>query len=113
MKTAILRGERYFGVEITSEGKLVVAERGQGRPQRTGEFDGAQSLREHIERENAHPHVCIKACGAAGLAVATALMPTPGIEVTLVSPRALAAPSDPMRPVERAEQLARLAERLF
>jgi len=113
VKTAILRGERYFGVEITPEGRLVVAERAQGRPVRTGEFDGAQALREHIRRESAHPHVCIKACGAAGLSLAAALMPTPGIEVTLVSPKAVVGTPDSMQPVERAQQLARLAERLF
>ena len=113
MKTAILSGERYFGVEITPEGKLMVAERGHGRPLRTGEFDGAQSLREHIERESAHPHVCIKACGAAGLSLAAALIPMPGMEVTLVSPKVLASASGAAHPAEQAQQLARLAERLF
>ena len=103
MKTSILRGERYFGVEITPEGRLVVAERGQGHPMFTTEFAGANALREHIERECAHPHVCIKACGAAALGLATALIPTPGIEVTLVSAKVAGG----------AEQLARLAERLF
>jgi hypothetical protein len=117
MKTSILTGERYFGVEVTSDGRLVVAERAQGRAVLTTEFPagrtGAQALREHIEHQSAHPHVCIKACGAAALGVATALIPTPGIEVTLVSAHAIPGASAGSQPIERAERLAKLAERLF
>ncbi len=108
MKTAILSGERYFGVEVTADGKLVVAERGDGRPLLTKEFPadatGMAAFRAHLERECAHPHVFIKACGAIALGLATSLIPVPGVEVTLVSAKA---------PEQNAVQLARLAERLF
>ena len=118
MKTSIRRstGEQYFGVEITPDGKLIVAERSNGGALPPKSFpagdSGARALREHIEGECGHPHVCIKACGAAALALAAALVPVPGVEVTLVAPRSL---QD--RPAASAEEvavrLARLAERLF
>jgi hypothetical protein len=31
------------------------------------------------EHESAHPHICIKACGAAALTLAAALIPVPGV----------------------------------
>jgi hypothetical protein len=88
MKTSIRRstGEHYFGIEITPDGKLVVAERMDGMSLPGTWFPagapGAAALREHIERESAHPHICIKACGAAALSLATALIPVRGVEVT-------------------------------
>jgi hypothetical protein len=117
MKTSIqLKGETYFGVDITPDGRLIVAERIDGRPVGVTEFPagkpGAQALRSHIEQEGAHPHVCIKACGAAALALATALIPVPGIGVTLVARQALHDASERAAPAEQAERLARLAERL-
>jgi len=39
-------------------------------------------------RAAAHPHICIRACGAAALSLMSALTPVRGIEVTLLSPRA-------------------------
>jgi hypothetical protein len=74
---------------------------------------GARSLRRHIEQEGAHPHVCIKSCGAAALALAIALMSTRGIEVTMVAANAFHQASPSASPDEKAAQLARLAERLF
>jgi transposase len=118
MKTSIRRstGERYFGVEITPDGKLIVAERTDGRSLPAARFpagaSGSQALREHIERESAHPHVCIKACGAAALGLATALIPVKGVEVTLVTAQAVHGTIS-ANPEERAEQLAKLAELLF
>jgi hypothetical protein len=56
MKTSIRRskGEHYFGIEITPDGKLVVAERSDGRPLAGARFSaggpGTQELREYIER---------------------------------------------------------------
>jgi hypothetical protein len=115
MKTSILRnGERYFGVDIEPDGSLVVFERANGRSERQARYPagsaGAAALRNDIAQENAHPHVCIRACGAAALTLMSALVPVPGVEVTLVSPRAIdrSAPGE-----QRAESLARLAERLF
>jgi hypothetical protein len=119
MKTSIRRstGEHYFGIEITPDGKLVVAERMDGRSLPGTWFPagapGAAALREHIERESAHPHICIKACGAAALSLATALIPVRGVEVTLVSARAINANSISASSAENAQRLARLAERLF
>lgn len=116
MKEPVIRlnGETYFGVDITRDGKLVVAERVNGATARVREFPagdlGVRALRSHIESESAHPHVCIKACGAAALALASALVPVPGIGVTLVAPQTLAQPADPEH---GAVHLARLAERLF
>ena len=117
MKTSIRRstGEQYFGVEITPDGRLIVAERSNGGPLPPKCFpagdSGARALREHIQGECGHPHVCIKACGAAALALAAALVPVPGVEVTLVAPRALQ--DGPASAEEIAVRLARLAERLF
>jgi len=119
MKTSIRRstGEHYFGIEITPDGKLVVAERMDGRPLAAARFSagapGAQELREYIERECGHPHICIKACGAAALTLATALIPLRGVEVTLISARSIQGGAAPATPEERAERLAKLAERLF
>jgi hypothetical protein len=116
MKTTILRkGERYFGVDVEPDGSLVVFERKDGQslaPARYPAGDsGAAALRNHISGAADHPHVCIRACGAAALTLMSALVPLRGIEVTMVSPRAIeksAASSE-----QRAESLARLAERLF
>jgi hypothetical protein len=117
MKTAIRSGERYFGVEITPDGNLVVAERAEGKTLPTTQFPagegGAQAFRRHIEHECAHPHVCIKACGAAALSLATSLMPTPGIELTIVSRQAIQDKAASPSAEERAARLAKLAERLF
>ena len=117
MKTSIRSGERYFGVEITPEGHLVVAERAEGKALPTARFSagdgGAQALRRHIEQDCAHPHVCIKACGAAALSLAAALIPTPGVEVTIVSGQALRGAAPLSNVEQRAERLAKLAERLF
>jgi hypothetical protein len=118
-KTSIqLKGETYFGVDITLDGRLVVAERASGRPVAVSRFPagehGARALREHIEHEHAHPHVCIKACGAAALGLATALMPVPGIGVALVTSQAIQdSAAKAASPEERAVRLARLSERLF
>lgn len=117
MKTSIRRstGEQYFGVEITPDGRLIVAERSNGGPLPPKCFpagdSGARALREHIEGERGHPHVCIKACGATALALASALVPVRGVEVTLVAPHALQ--GEPASAEETALRLARLAERLF
>ena len=108
-----LNGETYFGIDIAEDGSLVVAERTNGKPVRITRFPagqpGTHALRSHIEEEHAHPHVCIKACGATALALATALIPVPGIGVTLVAPKTLQAPADAQG---CAVHLARLAERL-
>jgi hypothetical protein len=113
--TIRLDGETYFGVDIGPEGRLIVAERASGKPAAVTEYpagdQGASALRRHIEQEHAHPHVCIRSCGAAALGLATALIPVPGIDVTLVSPAAMEAQAD-IQPAERAVRLARLAERL-
>jgi hypothetical protein len=115
MKTSILRnGERYFGVDIEPDGSLVVFERANGRSERQARYPagsaGAQALRAEISRAGAHPHVCIRACGAAALTLMSSLVPVPGVEVTMVAPRAL---DQSAGGAQRAESLARLAERLF
>jgi hypothetical protein len=116
-KTSIqLKGETYFGVDIAPDGRLIVAERMDGRRLGVTEFPagrpGAEALRSHIERESAHPHVCIKACGGAALGLAMALIPVPGIGVTLVAPHAVQGAPANDAPEAQAERLARLAERL-
>ncbi|HVC12721.1 MAG TPA: hypothetical protein VNE59_13845 [Burkholderiales bacterium] len=116
MKTLDSSDERYYGVEIKPDGRIVVAERLQGRPLPACEFpsgnSGAQALRRHIERECAHPHVCTKACGAVGLGLTLALIPMRGAEVTLVAAHAVHAAKSTGSPDETAAYLARLAERL-
>jgi hypothetical protein len=110
-KTSIVRnGERYFGVDIDAAG-IVVAERMDGRALGAARYparpDGIAALRSHIARATAHPHVCIRSCGAIAMTLAVALMSLEGVEVTMVSPHTIKEPG------ARAEQLARLAERLF
>jgi hypothetical protein len=117
MRTSIrLNGEAYFGVDIDPDGRLVVAERANGKPAAVTEYPagdaGASALRRHIEAEHAHPHVCIRSCGAAALGLATALIPVPGIGVTLVTSAAVREAPAGASPAERAMRLARLAERL-
>jgi hypothetical protein len=116
MKTTILRdGERYFGVDIQPDGSLIVYERANGRNESHARYPsgaaGVQALRRRIEHTQSHPHVCIRACGAAALTLMSALVPVRGMEVTLVSPRAIE--STAADPEQRAERLARFAERLF
>jgi hypothetical protein len=110
-KTSIIRnGERYFGVDI-EDGGIVVAERMHGRPLGAACYpagpDGIEAVRSRIAAQSAHPHVCIRSGGAAAMTLAIALMTVEGIEVTMVSPQTV------KEPAARAEQLARLAERLF
>jgi len=114
--------ERYVGVEVDDDGELVIAERQDGRRAGTHRFPagnaGVAALREHLATQAARPHVCVRACGAAALAVATGLLAVPRIEVTLVSPRTIdsrraGAEPAPAGADERAERLARRAERLF
>ena len=114
--------ERYIGVDVADDGGLVIAERQDGRRAGTHHFPsgsaGVEALREHIAAQHARPHVCVRACGAAALAVATGLLTVPQVEVTLISPRTIewrrtGADAAPMNADERAEHLARRAERLF
>ena len=117
MKTLDPTDEHYFGVYIRPDGRIVVAERMLGRRAHAGEFPsgdfGAQALRRHIERQCAHPHVCIRGCGAAALALALALIPMPGAEMTLVSAHAVQSARVGGSPEDTAAYLARLAERLY
>jgi hypothetical protein len=114
--------ERYYGVDIAADGALVVAARpagGAAAMRYPGGTAGVAALSRSIASESAHPHVCICSRGAVALTLAAALMALPGIEVTLVAPRAVAAPAHagrpaaPATPEEGALRLARLAERLF
>jgi hypothetical protein len=114
--------ERYIGVDVADDGELVIAERQDGRRAGSRHFPagsaGVSALREHIAAQRSRPHVCVRACGAAALAVATGLLTVPQVEVTLISPRTIewrrpGADAAPMNADERAEHLARRAERLF
>jgi len=116
------RAERYFGVEVTDDGALVVAERQDGRRAGAERYPsgtaGISALRDHICGFHSRPHVCIHACGSSALAVAVGLMSVPLVEVTMVSPRAIGPHQiggEPvsMEPEARAERLARRAEKLF
>jgi hypothetical protein len=114
--------ERYFGVDFAADGGLVVAERQDGRRTCVGRYPsgpaGVAALRDHIAGLPSRPHVCIRACGGAALAVAVGLMSVPMVEVTMVAPPAVEArragtepPST--TPEALAEHLALRAERLF
>src|SRR5476651_279969 len=121
-KQAEQTAERYFGVEVTEDGALVVAERQDGRRAGTARYPagaaGVSELRDHICGLQSRPHVCIRACGGAALAVAVGLMSVPKVEVTMVAPRALEMRRAGVEPTTAeaeafAERLARRAERLF
>ena len=114
--------ERYIGVDVATDGSLIVAEREDGHRAGTLHFEagdsGLAALRAHLAAQHAKPHVCVRACGAAALAVALGLTSLPGAEVTLVAarslePRRAGVAMTPANADERAEQLARRAERLF
>ena len=114
--------ERYFGVDVTEDGALVVAERQDGRRAGTARYPagaaGVSELRDHICGLQSRPHVCIRACGGAALAVAVGLMSVPRVEVTMVAPRALEMRRAGVEPTTaeaegRAERLAQRAEHLF
>lgn len=113
---------RYVGVDFGDDGSLVVAERQDGC--RAGRHrygpgpDGIRALRAHLAERPACWHVCVRACGAAALAVVAGLLAVPRVDVTLVAPRSLEMrrPGDVPEALdadERAERLARRAERLF
>ena len=115
--------ERYYGVDIAEDGALVVAARPAGSSAAATRYAagmaGVTALSKQIAQESAHPHVCIRSCGAIALTLAAALLALPGAEVTIVAPHAIehvvrsGQPIAPDRPEERAQRLARLAERLF
>jgi threonine aldolase len=116
-------GEHYYGVDIADDGALVIAERMNGKCSVASRYPagetGVSALREHIAHDHSRSHVCIRACGAAALATATGLIALPRVEVTLVTPHAIESQLRAGRdsafasPEERAQRLARLAERLF
>jgi hypothetical protein len=118
-----LPGEHYYGVDVADDGALVIAERMNGKCTAASRYPageaGVSALREHIAHDRSRSHICIRACGAAALATATGLTALPHAEVTLVTPRAIESPlragrdSSPASPEDRAQRLARLAERLF
>jgi hypothetical protein len=119
-KLSQLPSERYFGVDVGDDGALVVAERQDGRRAGVTKYPcgtaGVSALRDHISGFQSRPHVCIRACGGAALAVAVGLMSVPKVEVTMVAPRALEmrrAEATAGEPEARAEHLAQRAERLF
>jgi hypothetical protein len=115
--------ERYYGVDIAEDGALVVAARPTGSSAATVRYPsgvaGVTALRSNIAQESEHPHVCICSRGAAALTLAAALIALPGSEITLVAPHAVervvrgGQQLAPDQPEERAQRLARLAERLF
>lgn len=124
MKTSPQSGsERWYGVDIAEDGALVVAARPGGSAAPAAHYppgmEGVAALSEHIAQESAHPHVCIRSRGAMALTLAAALIALPGAEVTLVAPHAIervvrgGQQLAPDQPEERAQRLARLAERLF
>ena len=121
-KQAEQTSERYFGVDVGDDGALVVAERQDGRRAGVTKYPcgtaGVSALRDHICGFQSRPHVCIRACGGAALAVAVGLMSVPKVEVTMVAPRALemrrtGVEATAAEPEARAERLAQRAEYLF
>jgi hypothetical protein len=115
--------ERYYGVDIAEDGALVVAARPTGSSTAATRYAagmaGVTALSKQIAQESPHPHVCIHSRGAMALTLAAALIALPGAEVTLIAPHAIervvrgAQQLAPDQPEERAQRLARLAERLF
>lgn len=116
--------ERCYGVDVSEDGTLVVAERMNGVPAASSRYPagaaGVSALREHIESDPARPRVCIRSCGAATLAIALGLTALPRAEVMLVAPRVIEESSarSNREPAltdseARALRLARMAERLI
>jgi len=115
--------ERYYGVDIAEDGALVVAARPAGRAAPVVRYPagaaGVNALSKQIALESGHPHVCIRSRGAIALSLSMALIALPGAEVTLVAPHAIEQTVARDQNVkanqseERAQRLARLAERMF
>lgn len=117
-------GERCYGVDISEDGTLVVAERMNGVPAAALHYPagaaGVSALREHIESDPARPRVCVRSCGTAALAIVLGLAALPRAEVMLVAPWVIEESSArtnrepaPTDPEARALRLARMAERLI
>ena len=124
MKQATSRREECcYGIDIADDGALVVARRLSGHSDPATRFPGGaagvSALREHISSQPARPRICIGSCTAAGVGLALGLAPLDRAEVTLVAPRTIEASGGAgrqfadMDPEERAQRLARLAERLI
>jgi hypothetical protein len=115
--------ERYYGVDISEDGALVVAARPAGRAAPVLRYPagaaGVTALSNQIALESAHPHVCIRSRGAVALSLSMALIALPGAEVTLVARHAIERTVPSKQGVaanqseERAQRLAQLAERMF
>ena len=114
---------RCYGIDVAEDGTLVVAERLNRAAVQTVHYPagaaGVSALHERIGRGPARPSVCIRSCGAAAMAIAMSLATLPIGEVTLVAPRAIETitrtgrETAPSSPEDRAQRLARLAERLL
>jgi len=117
-----LLGVRCYGIDLAEDRALVVAERSAGKTGAATRFpageEGVSAVRERIVRDAARPRICIRSCNAAALAIALGFAPLPRAEVTLVAPHAIESSArsgrdpSPTGPEERAQRLARLAERL-
>jgi hypothetical protein len=124
MKTRSESPDRWcYGIDVAEDGALVVAERLNKVPVTTVRYPageaGVAAVRERIGRATARPSVCVRSCGAAAMAIAMGLAALPSGEVTLVAPRAIEVATRssreiaPASPEDRAQRLARLAERLY
>jgi len=112
-----------YGVDISDDGSLVVAEIVNGRPVPPCRYaagaDGIHALRERIARRSARRRVCIRCRGAAAFEVALNLATFPDGEIMLVAPRAFEAEehvsldAPPATPEQRAIRLASRAGRLY
>lgn len=117
------RGECCYGIDIADDGALVVAQRLGGHPGPATRYPagvaGVSALREHISSQPARPRICIRSWGAEGVDLALGLAPLNRAEVTLVASRTIEPSGGAERqfanmgPEERAQRLARLAERLI
>jgi hypothetical protein len=119
---AVRRDECCYGIDVADDGALVVAQRLSGQPGPAKRYpagiSGVSALREQISSQSARPRICIRSSGARGLDIALGLAPLQRAEITLVAARVIETsgngggePAD-MGHEERAQRLARLAERL-
>jgi hypothetical protein len=124
METRSASADRWcYGIDVAEDGTLVVAARLNKVPVATVRYPageaGVFAVRERIGRAAARRSVCIRSCGSAALAIALGLAALPTGEVTLVAPRTIevaaraSRETAPASPEDRAQRLARLAERLY
>ena len=84
---------QYYGIDLNTEGDVVVAEDVDGQPRVTGRYsaddDGISALRRHIGAGRSRRRICVRCGGASALNLGLQLIPISRAEVMFVAAHAL------------------------